>query len=646
MKKDNYSHNIDILRNTVLNYTLLAFSIIGVANFFLVLFRSFTAGFTKPIDIIAQAIATFTIVVLTIYSNRIASTLKILALYIIIIAISTTTFYSLGFMTNAKIYITLFPLFLSFIISFRKAVWVMLSFALIYTIFGILYYTETLTYGFDLDFFATRPTNWLIGIMVVLYSSVSLLYLGNYFNQAIAKNIQTIHLQNQNLAENEKKYRLLFESSHDSIFIIKDKRVIDFNTMTMKVFNCDESYIRNKEPWEMSPEIQEDGQSSKQKSEFLMDKVMQGESLVFDWQHIRPNGEIFDISISLNPLPLDDGLYIQALMRDITDKKRKQAELKIYQQKLESLVQKKQEELVYANEELEVINEELTVTNEEHLAQLEQLHQTLTQLKETQKQLMVTGKMASIGILTSGIAHEINNPVNFISSGVAGLEMEINEIIETITEWMKFYELQSLPAGKSGIETFDSMNDLKQAIKNVPLMLGSIQEGVERTTALVKGLRTFARMDNEIKYPARLSELIESTLIILHNKYHDKIDIIRFYCDDDVINCYPGKLGQLFMNILLNAMQAIEYNGSITISTRHSAREDQFIITISDTGKGIPAEIQHKIFDPFFTTKPIGQGTGLGLAISHGIVKDHHGQIKVTSEVGVGTDFIIILPKG
>jgi PAS domain S-box-containing protein len=645
MKKDSFTHNIDILRIKILNYTLLAFSIIGVLNFFLVLFKSFTAGFTKPVDIIAQAAASVFIVIITIYKDRLSTTLKVLALYISILAISTTTFYSLGFMTNAKIYITLFPLFLSFIISFRKAVLVMLSFVLIYAIFGILYSNGILTYSFDLNHFATRQTNWLIGIMVVIYSSTSLLFLGHYFNQAISKNIQVIELQNLTLSKEEKKYRILFEGSNDGIFIIKDKRIIDYNHKTLQIFNCEEQYIKGKDPGELSPEYQEDGQRSRQKSEYLMNKALQGESQIFDWQHIRPNGELFDISISLNPLLLDEGLCIQVLMRDITEKKKKQAELKTYQEKLEKLVQIKQEELVYANEEMEVINEELMVTSEELLTQKEQLQVTLSQLKETQQHLIVTEKMASIGILTSGIAHEINNPVNFISSGVVGLEMEINDIIDTINDWMKFYEMHCHAEDYKALKSLKSMNDLHQAIRNVPLMLNSIHEGVERTTALVKGLRTFARMDNEVKYPARLSELLESTLIILHNKYHEKIDIIRHYCDDDVVNCYPGKLGQMFMNILLNAIQSIEYQGSISITTRHSARENQFIITISDTGKGIPPEIQHKIFDPFFTTKPIGKGTGLGLAITHGIIKDHNGHIKVTSEVGIGTDFIILLPK-
>jgi signal transduction histidine kinase len=161
----------------------------------------------------------------------------------------------------------------------------------------------------------------------------------------------------------------------------------------------------------------------------------------------------------------------------------------------------------------------------------------------------------------------------------------------------------------------------------------------------VKGLRTFARLDNESKSVASLSELINSALTILYNKYKHSITISTNLCDNDEMYCYPGKLGQVFLNILVNSIQAIEGEGNIAIETSYIKETDKYLIRIKDTGKGIPSGMEQRIFDPFFTTKPVGVGTGLGLSIVHGIITDHDGEIKVKSQEGIGTEFIIYLPK-
>ena len=173
-------------------------------------------------------------------------------------------------------------------------------------------------------------------------------------------------------------------------------------------------------------------------------------------------------------------------------------------------------------------------------------------------------------------------------------------------------------------------------------MIDSIKNGTERTTQIVHGLRSFSRLDEDVLKVADINEGLDSTLILLRNKYKNRIEIVKEYGDIPQIECYPGQLNQVFMNILSNAIAAIESSGIITVSTLKSKG---FIrISIKDNGCGIPDHIKAKIFDPFFTTKEVGEGTGLGLSISHGIIQKHNGSINVISENGKGSEFIIMLP--
>jgi len=249
--------------------------------------------------------------------------------------------------------------------------------------------------------------------------------------------------------------------------------------------------------------------------------------------------------------------------------------------------------------------------------------------------------MASLGQLVAGIAHEINNPVNFISAGVDSLNMNLTEmkqvmdIYHEITPENAAIKLEELEKLKETINYEESLNEITK-------LIDTIKNGTKRTTEIVRGLRTFSRMDDDIVRTADIKEGLESTLVLLHNKYRDRIEIIRDYEEIPLIECYPGQLNQVFMNVLSNAIDAIDKNGTITITTRKM--NGIVSISIKDTGKGIPRGYQEKIFEPFFTTKEVGRGTGLGLSISHGIIKKHNGTIEFRSNPGEGTEFIISVP--
>jgi signal transduction histidine kinase len=296
-------------------------------------------------------------------------------------------------------------------------------------------------------------------------------------------------------------------------------------------------------------------------------------------------------------------------------------------------------------EALEAANEELTSINEELFYQRKELEKALKDLKDAQKQIVISEKMASIGVLTAGIAHEINNPINFISSGTVGLEMQIDRLLSAIREYTNLSNVEKSREELDLMESIDSKYEVTKAIENIPKLIKTIHAGVERTTAIVKGLRTFSRMDEESKVFAHINELINSTLTILYNKYKNRIEVQTFFDEKDNVMCFPGKMGQLFLNLFINSIQSIEGQGAIKIETASDDTLNVFKVVISDTGSGMSEEVQKRIFDPFYTTKPIGQGTGLGLAIVHGIVNEHNGKIEVSSAVGKGTTVTVTIPK-
>ncbi|MGB0525478.1 MAG: ATP-binding protein [Flammeovirgaceae bacterium] len=309
-------------------------------------------------------------------------------------------------------------------------------------------------------------------------------------------------------------------------------------------------------------------------------------------------------------------------------------------------LQRNADELRKTNTDLETTKLQLEVAFKKEQTFRRELEKTLKQLKSAQAQLVQSEKMVSLGHLTAGIAHEINNPMNFIYAGVEVLQ----DLVQDNQELMgKYEELERANADtfqaivteiqrlKMAMDYDDIQADLAQVIKD-------ITQGAERTIEIIRGLRNFSRTDNLEMNPIDIHTCIDSTLIILRNQYKNRIEIKKNYAQFlPLISCNIGQMNQVFMNLLVNAIQAIEDNGLIYITT--TAIKNTFVqISIKDTGKGISEADMNKIFDPFFTTKPIGEGTGLGLSISHGIIERHHGHMEVRSIEGKGTEFIIQLP--
>ena len=264
------------------------------------------------------------------------------------------------------------------------------------------------------------------------------------------------------------------------------------------------------------------------------------------------------------------------------------------------------------------------------------------QLERLQAQIIQNEKMASIGQLAAGIAHELNNPVGFLYGNLDVLEKSVKDLISVV----RAYEAAELPPVDAGaIERLKEAVKFKHTLSDLDSVIADCREGAVRVRDIVQNLRTFSRLDEAELKRADIHEGIDSTIRILSRYFSNgNIAIVRDYGDVPQIDVFAAKLNQVWMNLLANAAQAIgAMNGMVRIETR---ADERFVtVAISDSGCGIGPGEMGKIFDPFFTTKAVGEGTGLGLSISFGIIEDHGGEIKVESEPGKGTTFKVILPK-
>ncbi|MCA1762675.1 MAG: 7TM diverse intracellular signaling domain-containing protein [Cryomorphaceae bacterium] len=275
------------------------------------------------------------------------------------------------------------------------------------------------------------------------------------------------------------------------------------------------------------------------------------------------------------------------------------------------------------------------------------LTNTLDELKNAQSQLVNAEKMASLGQLTAGVAHEINNPINFVSANIKPLRYDFEDLVKLIEKYESIKSAEEFENGIADVESFKSEIDLDYLKNEIVELLNGIQEGANRTAEIVKSLKVFSRLDEESVKEFDLNEGLHSTLNILQSKITQDVKIELDLADTPPVECLGGKINQVFMNIIGNAIDAVEGSEKDEKLIRISSKtDDEFVyFEITDNGTGMKPATLNKIFEPFYTTKDVGKGTGLGLSISYNIVKTHSGDINVSSELGKGSTFMIKLPK-
>ncbi|MBF0318607.1 MAG: histidine kinase [Nitrospirae bacterium] len=261
------------------------------------------------------------------------------------------------------------------------------------------------------------------------------------------------------------------------------------------------------------------------------------------------------------------------------------------------------------------------------------------EIKSNQEQLIQSEKMASLGILTAGIAHEINNPLSFVHNNVITIQKYTNETLNL----QKIYDRHETSSVlKLEVDAYKRQIDYDYIVGRKDKLFEATKNGITRIMKIVQNLKEFSRLDSAEVAEIEINGALDTTVDMIHFEYKNRIEIHKNYGDIPTVLCVGAQINQVLMNLLINACQAIEGSGIITIGTH--ADNGVVNIEISDTGKGIPKEIQNKIFDPFFTTKPVGVGTGLGLSICYKIVKEHKGSIELESTPGIGTTFRIKIP--
>jgi PAS domain S-box-containing protein len=425
------------------------------------------------------------------------------------------------------------------------------------------------------------------------------------------------------IRENMEKYRVLLKDIKDAYFEVDvlGKFIVLNNAM------CNDLGY---EPEELIGEtyrklVDEDGSKKLQKAVERLYKHDEPVNLL-DMVATRKDGTKIVYEALLSVIRETDGVVVgfRGVGRDVTRRRQMEEELK-----------HNQEELIKKNKEIDESKQGV----QRALAELKNAHE---ELKASQLKILQQEKMASIGQLAAGVAHELNNPMSFISSNLGTLNKYVNRLSDFIllqSESLKFIKDDAI------IRKIDETRKelkLDHILEDVKILLKESLDGSERVKRIVSELNSFSRMDEEEYKKANINECIESAITIVWNELKYKSTLKKEYGELPSIKCYPRQINQIFVNLLINAVNSIADKGVVTIKTWH---RDEFIcIEVSDTGVGIPRQNLVKIFEPFFTTKEAGKGTGLGLSITYEIVQRHKGEITVESEVGKGTAFTIKIP--
>ncbi len=351
-----------------------------------------------------------------------------------------------------------------------------------------------------------------------------------------------------------------------------------------------------------------------------------------------------DLSAHLSIKGKDEIAVVGMAFNSMLDKLHLAAETRQqYQQQLEAMNVGLEERVAKRTTELESTNKALTLAMQQLEAEKKEQQVLIEKIQQTQSRLLQSEKMASLGQLAAGVAHEINNPVGFISSNISTLNEYVTNMVKLLNLYEQSEEKISDPEVRQALQTMRNKIDFDFIRKDIRDLISESLDGTKRVKGIVKDLREFSHVDESEWQYVDIHNGLDSTLNLVNNEIRYKAEVVKEYGDLPKIECLASELNQVFLNLLVNAAQAIEDRGIITVRT--ALEDEQHIkVEIEDTGTGISKDDITRIFDPFYTSKPIGSGTGLGLSLSYSIIQRHNGHIEVESKEGLGTKFIIVLP--
>ncbi len=445
-------------------------------------------------------------------------------------------------------------------------------------------------------------------------------------------------------------FESIYRAAPISIGVVVDRRLVQVNAQMCQMLGYDEQELVGRSPrilYESEDAFLRVGQE-------IHAQIAKDGVAVLETRWQTKAGGSLDIRLNSTPLAQAEGINGRLfVVTDISAEVAIQKENDKIIASLGNVIAERTQWLNDNNSKLQAeIEKRITIENQLRVSKKE-LEETLAKLQRTQSQIIQAEKMASIGQLAAGVAHEINNPTAYVSSNLNTMA----EYQEQMTDLLNKYGAlaASLKALDGDIdlppEICDSLKALRRMEEEIdlaflrgdfPELIAESREGAERIRKIVADLKDFAHPGDQGYKQADINQGLDSTINIVWNEIKYSSDLSKDYADLPPIKCFPQQINQVFMNLLINAAQAIEKEGLIQVRTRH--QDDKVKIQISDNGSGIPEAIQNKIFDPFFTTKDIGKGTGLGLSLAYSIIEKHKGTIEVESQEGQGTTFTIFLP--
>lgn len=552
----------------------------------------FNTGF--HISLVTDLIFVVTVGIATIFRTRLSINVKS---HIIILGLAIVVLmdvYQWGTMADNKVLLILIPLFSIFSFSMRKTVVIFSLCLLIIAVLGYLHINGYFTISQSNQ---NSTLSWLIHFAIIVSVSVILFLTLLHFNSTYERMISELKVSNAKIAESERNYLEIFNATNDVIVIFDlHCQVIDYNNSILNIL--DKSDLENKEnlPHRL---FDFDEEYSYSLFQSIFNEINKNEITTTDWKIRKESDQAIWFSVTLKQVRIGENDRILAVISDINDEKNVALELEKYKAHLESIIQER-------TQNLEQVNTEISTQKNE-------LKNTLDKLQSTQDKLIQSEKMASLGLLTSGIAHEINNPLNYIKGGIHGISLHIK-----------------------------NQKELKEN-ESVQGLLVGINDGVNRIVKIINILNQYVHSKDQYHGNCNLNVILENCLVMLNNEILYRITIEK-QLDSNIkgFKGNPGKMSQAFLNILTNAIQAIPGEGKILIKSEKVG--DNIIITFQDNGEGIPEEVLPNISDPFFTTKVVGEGLGLGLFTVYNVIKEHSGNINFESKVGFGTTITIILP--